>query len=85
MKLYHKIVLISCLLCSACTNSSIQLPDEADWVYVNKEMFDRALGGYRGEYQIKIEGSDIHIKSIVRHSVTLRRYKQGLWPAYVQL
>lgn len=63
MKLYHKIVLISCLLFSACTNSSIQLPDEADWVYVNQEMFDRAVGGYMFEYQIQIEDSTIFVKS----------------------
>ncbi|MCG8581657.1 MAG: hypothetical protein MI866_17155 [Bacteroidales bacterium] len=63
MKLYYKIILIG-LLFSGCTNSSIQLPDEADWVYVNKEMFDRALGGYRGEYQIKIVDDIIYVKTL---------------------
>ena len=57
------VILISCLICSSCTNISMQLPDEVDWVYFNKKMFDNALGGYMCEYQINIKDSVIFVKS----------------------
>lgn len=63
MKLKIIIVIISCTFCLSCTNISMQLPDEADWFYYNKDMFDKGQGGYKCEYQIQIEDSIISVKS----------------------
>lgn len=57
------LIFISLVLFCSCSNISMQLPDEVDWIYVNKEMFDRAVGGYMYEYQIQIEDSVIFVKS----------------------
>jgi len=52
------------LFFSACSNVSLQLPDEVDWSYFNQTMFDKAIGGYQCEYQIQVADSSILIKSL---------------------
>jgi hypothetical protein len=56
MKLY-KLVLISCVFCSACANVSLQVPDEVEWYF-----YDGKVTGYN-EYKIKVENKKIFIKS----------------------
>lgn len=57
------VIIISCLICFACTNVSLQLPDEVDWVYYNQKMFDERLGGHKCEYQVEVVENNILVKS----------------------
>src|SRR5690554_3770808 len=58
------ILIILSLLFSACSNVSMQLPDEAEWVYYNQNMIDNRWTGHLCEYQIQIADSVIYAKSM---------------------